>query len=511
MASPAQPILFHGDERQFAEAVAALTYTNPFGEERVALEKRALGGAFRAGQPYWSLDVEGDGRNPNVVAIGERVEALAAAVRGRILGLIHEGRVPGVVELGWYEDLVLYLLYDRHHADFLSLVRHPGDRYERVGFYRRFEASFGRFLRIEGLSLPGDWSAAHIFACFFQVRRAFHYIYESIIGRSQVSARLRENVWESIFSRDMRRFRRALYDRMGDLTTLIVGPTGTGKEVVAHAIGRARYIPFDEVTGRFSAGFHDAVRSLNLSALSPSLIESELFGHRKGAFTGAIEDREGWLEGCGRYGTVFLDEIGEVDATIQIKLLRVLQTRRLQRLGESRARAFEGKVVAATNRDLAAEIAKGRFREDLYYRLCADQIVTPSLREQVAGNPEELRHMIRYVAQRVAGDDEADDVSAETLGFVERELGTDYSWPGNFRELEQCVRNVIVRGAYRPATPARAERSLAELIEGGEISADELVARYCRHLHDRFGNYQDVARRTGLDWRTVKAKVTGKG
>src|SRR4030095_10303350 len=112
--------------------------------------------------------------------------------------------------------------------------------------------------------------------------------------------------------------------------------------------------------------------ALNPSALSPTLIESELFGHRRGAFTGAVQDRAGWLEVCPATGTVFLDEIGELDPAIQVKLLRVLQSRTFQRLGDTRDRPFLRKLIAATNRDLGREMAAGEFRKDFYYRLCSD-------------------------------------------------------------------------------------------------------------------------------------------
>src|SRR5262249_20140703 len=160
-----------------------------------------------------------------------------------------------------------------------------------------------------------------------QVRRAFHFIYRNILGESAPAVRLRAAVWESIFTRDIRRYRRSLFRRMGDVATLIVGPSGTGKELVARAIGLARYIPFDPDREAFVEDYAGAFYSLNPSALSPTLIESELFGHRRGAFTGAVEDRIGWLEACRPLGTVFLDEIGELDPAIQVKLLRVLQTR----------------------------------------------------------------------------------------------------------------------------------------------------------------------------------------
>ena len=118
----------------------------------------------------------------------------------------------------------------------------------------------------------------------------------------------------------------------------------------------------------------DQLRIAASGALPATLVESELFGHRRGAFTGAVQDRAGWLEACPAHGTVFLDEIGELEPALQVKLLRVLQERTFHRIGDTRERRFSGKLIAATNRDLAAEIQAGRFREDLYYRLCADVI-----------------------------------------------------------------------------------------------------------------------------------------
>jgi transcriptional regulator with GAF, ATPase, and Fis domain len=134
--------------------------------------------------------------------------------------------------------------------------------------------------------------------------------------------------------------------------------------------------------------------------MSKTLIESELFGHKKGAFTGASADRMGHLEGRSPSETIFLDEIGDLDAEVQVKLLRVLQSRTFHRLGDTDPRSFGGKVVAATNRDLPREMAAGRFREDLYYRLCSDVIKTPSLQEQVECDVDELGHLVRPWAPR---------------------------------------------------------------------------------------------------------------
>ncbi len=329
------------------------------------------------------------------------------------------------------------------------------------------------------------------------------------MGASRPAARLRATVWQSIFTHDVQRYWRTLYDRMHDVTTLISGPSGTGKELVARAIGLARYIPFDSDREVFAATLDDAFHAVNLAAMSPTLIESELFGHRKGAFTGAVQDRVGWLESCPALGTVLLDEVGEIEASIQVKLLRVLQTRQFHRVGETQAREFRGKLIAATNRDLEAEMRNGRFREDLYYRLCSDLIVTPSLRDQIRDAPAELRNLVLFVCERVIGADGAAQLADEVLQCVERDLGPDYPWPGNVRELEQCVRNVLVRKQYRPPAARREPTSddVSAALREGRVTARELLRRYCTTVYARTGSYQETARRLELDRRTVKQHV----
>jgi DNA-binding NtrC family response regulator len=235
-----------------------------------------------------------------------------------------------------------------------------------------------------------------------------------------------------------------------------------------------------------------------------------LFGHAKGSFTGAVADRAGWLEQCKPLGTVFMDEIGELDPSIQAKMLRVVQSRTFARVGETQARQFHGKLVTATNRDLAEDMRTGRFREDLYYRLCSDLITTTPLREQLADAPEDLHNLVLFVAERVAGD-EAEQLAQEVERWIETRLGRDYPWPGNIRELEQCVRNCLVRGEYHPARPqvAISDRAKAWLgdAERGTLTADELISHYCRWVYRQAGTYEQTAERLGLDRRTVKRRV----
>jgi transcriptional regulator with GAF, ATPase, and Fis domain len=297
---------------------------------------------------------------------------------------------------------------------------------------------------------------------------------------------------------------------MGDFATLVIGPSGTGKELVARAIALSRHVAFDARRGMFAEDFAGAFFPLNLSALSPTLIESELFGHRRGAFTGALADRAGWLEVCPASGAVFLDEIGDVAAGIQVKLLRVLQARTFQRLGDTESRVFQGKIIAATNRDLPAEIRAGRFREDFYYRLCSDVVRTPSLREQLDGaGAGELASLAGYVARRLVGADEAEVFAREAVAWMTKNLGAGYAWPGNFRELEQCMRNLLVRGEYRPAGPLAGGPAddWNALIGGGRLTAEELLRRYTRLVHAQAGTVEETARRLKQDRRTVKARL----
>src|SRR5208283_3956675 len=226
-----------------------------------------------------------------------------------------------------------------------------------------------------------------------------------IIGNSMPAARVRASIWQSIFTHDMRRYRRVLYLRIGEFPTLITGPSGTGKELIARAIAGARYVPFDPVRMEFADAAGESFLPINIAALSPTLIESELFGHKRGSFTGAVGDRKGWLEACPASGSVFLDELGEMDLSIQVKLLRVIETRRFSAVGDTALREFRGKLIAATNRELPGKIQAGRFREDLYYRLCADLIRTPSLAEQIHDSPGVLHELLHYMTIRTVGDE----------------------------------------------------------------------------------------------------------
>jgi transcriptional regulator with AAA-type ATPase domain len=489
---------------ELAQAISCLAFCNPFLPERIETERKVLGQQFVEVDTVWNLAKDWDGMRPNIGLLREKAEQFAMQLRERLVA----GEKPSEKELQLYEDVAVYLLYYRTHRPLTSYLLGAMSKAELATTWALFLQDTEHFLEIPGVKLPGEYDAPHLFAVCFQVRRAFYHIFENIVGSSMPAAKLRAATWQSIFTHDIARYRRVMYARMADLTTLITGPSGTGKELVARAIALSRYIPFDPKSKSFAGNFEEMFHPLNLSALSPTLIESELFGHRRGAFTGALEDRVGWMEVCDSLGTVFLDEIGELDSAIQVKLLRVLQSRTFQRLGDTRTRTFRGKIIAATNRDLAREMTDGKFREDFYYRLCSDLITTPSLREQLAESPHDLKSMILFITLRIAAD-EAEALAEEVEAWIKKHLGREYPWPGNFRELEQCVRNVLIRHEYRPPEihARNGAATLAEAFDTGAMTADELLRKYCTLVYSRTRNLEETARRLKLDRRTVKSKV----
>ena len=185
----------------------------------------------------------------------------------------------------------------------------------------------------------GAAESVRFFAIFYQLRRAYYFIVRGLIGQSPCMREFRRHLWQNVFTREVRLYERYLWNRMEDFSTLLLGETGTGKGTAAAAIGRSGYIPFDERQGRFAESFMRGFIALNLSQFPETLIESELFGHRKGAFTGAVEAHEGVLARCSPHGAIFLDEIGDVPVPVQIKLLQVLQERTFCPVGQPRTGA----------------------------------------------------------------------------------------------------------------------------------------------------------------------------
>jgi formate hydrogenlyase transcriptional activator len=209
-----------------------------------------------------------------------------------------------------------------------------------------------------------------------------------------------------------------------DSTVLIQGETGTGKELIARAI--------HNISSRCGRSFV----KLNCAAIPLDLLESELFGHEKGAFTGAIAQKVGRFEMADK-GTLFLDEVGDIPLALQPKLLRVLQEQEFERLGSTRTHQVDVRLVAATNRDLAKMVKRGEFRIDLYYRLNVFPVMLPPLRERCEDIPVLVAHFVDLYSRRMGK--QIEQIPAETLSAL-----SSYPWPGNIRELQNMIERAVI-------------------------------------------------------------------
>ena len=205
------------------------------------------------------------------------------------------------------------------------------------------------------------------------------------------------------------------------------------------------------------------------------------------------------------------EAIGEVSIPVQIKLLQVLQERTFTPLGGHERKRFAGRVIAATNRALAALRRDGRFRDDFFYRLCSDVIEVPTLRQRISESPAELDQLVSLLVERIIGTP-SPELVATVLEAFENILPRGYAWPGNVRELEQAVRRILLKGGYAGDTPQATQSeddALVAKLRAGILTADELLRGYCVMLYQRLGTYTEVAKRTGLDPRTSRKYVEG--
>jgi formate hydrogenlyase transcriptional activator len=289
-----------------------------------------------------------------------------------------------------------------------------------------------------------------------------------------------------------------------DATVLINGETGTGKELIAEAIHRCS----DRAKGPFV--------KVNCAAIPSGLLESELFGHERGAFTGAVARRVGRFESASR-GTIFLDEIGEIPLDLQPKLLRVLQEREFERLGDSRTIKSDARLVVATNRDLGAMVNEQRFRSDLYYRVNVFPICVSPLRERPEDIPLLVWHFVRQFSRRM--EKRIDTIPSETMAALVR-----YPWPGNVRELQNIIERAVILSAgvvlklsmdeLRPLTDARpvsncGNGNLRTTLEDAE--RQEILSALGKTI-GKIGGPDGAAallgmRRTTLLWRMQKLSI----
>ncbi|MFT3928264.1 MAG: sigma 54-interacting transcriptional regulator [Myxococcales bacterium] len=357
-----------GADRAFFSLVSRAAYANPFGQERDRLD-----GAIADTSP----------RDPDVVA------QAANQVQARLASLGSKAGKPASLDQYCEADrellfaAVLFDAFHRFSPAFDTLIMREARR-EVDSASVPFARDLLQFLAARGF---GAQEAVRAIELFYQMRRAHSAVATRLIGGGASMRALREELWNTLFTQDIRRYERFLWSRMEDFATLLIGETGSGKGEAAQAIGRSGFIPFEEKRERFASSHGELYVPIHLSEFPETLLESELFGHRKGAFTGAIENHEGVLARTREHGTLFLDEIGEVSLPVQVKLLRVLQERTYFPVGGREVRRFAGRIVAATHRSLPELRAEGRMRDDFFFRLSTHTITLPSLRTRLAEIP----------------------------------------------------------------------------------------------------------------------------
>lgn len=439
------------------------------------------------------------------------IEKVILSVRELITTMEQEHRADVTRYDKGDRDLVRYtFLFDIFHEYIEAFDRHISDQIHSDKTVLPVSFATEAFSHFKRRGFTHE-EAELYFAVFFQLRRGYYFIEKQLVGISPCMQELRTSLWNNIFTCDPLFYQRSLLNKMEDFSTLILGDTGTGKGTAASAIGRSGFIPFNTKTAKFTESFTRAFVSLNLSQFSEGIIESELFGHKKGAFTGAIEAHKGIFDICSPHGSIFLDEIGDTSIPIQIKLLQVLQERRFSPIGSHEKKRFSGRVIAATNKDLTTLRAEGVFRNDFYYRLCSDIITMPTLSARIHENPLELDNLIAHLVFVITGaaNPELTHVVKE---IIDTHLGSEYPWPGNVRECEQCVRRIIIRreynGDHSPNGSPDAIGALVNEMRQEVLSADNLLSRYCRYLYTRHKSYEMVSRIVKLDRRTVKRYIT---
>jgi len=281
-----------------------------------------------------------------------------------------------------------------------------------------------------------------------------------------------------------------------DSTVLLLGETGTGKELIARAIHNR------------SRRKNRALVKVNCAAIPSGLLESELFGHERGAFTGAITQKIGRVE-LADQGSLFLDEIGDIPLELQPKLLRVLQEREFERLGSTRTQKVNVRVVAATHRDLEEMMVEKQFRNDLYYRLNVFPISIPALRERPEDIPLLVRHFAQHFAQQM--DKEIDAIPFETV-----EALTRYSWPGNIRELQNVIEravvvyekgNLSVKKSWLSQRSGHAEQAMQSPFKRDAVKDREMIGAALAETRGRVSGPSGAAARLGIPSSTLESKI----
>ncbi|MFO0757608.1 MAG: sigma 54-interacting transcriptional regulator [Byssovorax sp.] len=512
-------------------AVSRLVTENPF--------EPAWHDALRIAVGERYIPDDGAGLAPGG-ALAQNLARLNEPLGMRVFGALaaeHARAAPTDEEQAILQCSVLFTLWNELRAPFHQLLL---TQRTAAPFYDGFTSQIGFLTGYLPTAVP---DAAHLFAVLYQVYRALFFISTKIRGTAPAAAAARASIWRAALGNDLGAYVAGLYRRIDEIPVLITGETGTGKELAAECLAHARYIPFDPVKKQFErthvAGFF--VR--NLCEVPRELMESSLFGHLRGSFTGATADARGCLGLPRQYEMLFLDEIGELPEPVQVKLLRPLQSREYLPIGETMPLKLQGRHLFATHRDLEALCREGRFRTDLYERIHGARVHMPPLRQMLAEDPASLRHYLRaFVAGTIDRAAHVERWTERAANAIEASL-PGYAWPRNLRELKHFTERYILTGGKMPmpgAAPPGAvlpgaalpSAALSNVAHGasapeigaspesvclpssgilgprakeGNVSVEELTRAYVTRVHLLSEqNVSETARRTGLDRRTVQ-------
>ena len=480
---------FTSADRDFFRLVSQLVFSNQFETDRIRLAHQIVGRKYKSEEPLY--------------------DHLSSKVRQKLDSVVTKKRLSWKAFSGEDQELLrIALLYDAYrscHKEFDELIAQQIN----TGHEPLLIPFADRVLTLLQERHFSKEQSLRYFEYFYQLRRAWHFICYGLIGNSPSMTRLKAHLWRTLFTSDAHWYESYLWDRMEDFSTFLIGETGTGKGTAAAAIGRAGYISFDEKKNRFSESFMENFIEINLSQFPESLIESELFGHQKGAFTGAIESYQGVFALCSKFGSIFLDEIGDATVSVQIKLLKVLEERKFTPVGSHKKMHFSGRVITATNKDISELKQDELFRRDFYYRLSSNVINVPPLRKQIREDPSTLEALLKHTIKKITGKSPQELVSA-VLEVIHSEVSPDYNWPGNVRELEQAVRCILLNKDHCGEIDGWCEvqkEPLTKILKGTNVSAQQLLTAYCVSLYEEYRTYGEVARITQLDARTVKKYI----
>jgi DNA-binding NtrC family response regulator len=504
--------LFSPIQLAFAAPAACLYGVSPFDPGCDLLVKEALGSSYETGKGAAEKN-----RARMTQWLDEAVTVAADALK--------HGALATPAELDVYQGLALYALA----VEFGPMLQpHIEANEVEVPFWDEFEKRRLKYFKHAPVVVPGP---EHMLSILDQMRRARHFAETKILGASRLAQAARAAIYRANLPSDLHAYAEGMYLRIDALPVLITGEPGSGKDLAAECIGWSRYRPFDKNARRFVAKYDADYHARSLCEFPRDLIERELFGHKKGAFTGADADAPGFFALARRHGTLFLDEASQIPLHVQAKLLRPLQNRVYFPLGGTTPVPIQGRLLFASNKDLESMCREGTFHADLHERMNGLHVHMPPLR---AEEPEEIEARVRtLVAAQIRRPDKVEWWTAQVMASIPK----GHPWRGNMRELVHYVERFLHNGhaggaagpapevgvaaaaasaAPAPATEGRvvssaavsSEERLWQMARAGELPAEEVMTvLVTRAAVNNDGNKAETARKLGIDKRTVARHI----